>query len=334
MKKEILVICDSEEAYARKLFEYVHLRYADVYEVVLFTDNIGLIEFAGKEKISILLISEHMVCESLQKADIGNVILLTEGREFTAQSKSVCKYISVEKMLQQVMQLCAEEHKQHEECVNKGLRVIGIYSPVKRCFQTTFSITLGQILAKDYRTLYLNFEPFSGFDYMCKRDSKNDILDLVYFSECQADGFKYRVESLVERIGKLDYIPPAKSYLKYADIDSDRWLRLIKTIEEQTDYEYLILDLTEQVSNLPKVLNRCSKVYTIIDRDRFAAAKLMQYRNLLQSGAYAPVLEKSENIEMPEFNNIPEEFEMLPYTDLAEYIRKLLGEGEQVEKYE
>ncbi len=332
MKKEILVICDSDKAYARKLFEYVHLKYEDVYEVILFTDSTLLIEYVNTEYVSILLISDYLMCDELHKENIGSIVMLSENKSDIPGT--VCKYTCADRLMQQIMRMCAEENKPHRECIHKGLNVIGIYSPVKRCFQTTFSITLGQILAKKYRTLYMNFEPFSGFDYMCKRNTKNDLLDLVYFSECQADGFKYRTESLVEHIGKLDYIPPAKSYLKYADIDSDRWLRLIKSIEEQTDYEYLILDLTEQVSNLPRVLNRCSKVYTIIDKERLATAKLMQYKDLLQSGAYAQVLLKSENIELPQFNNIPEEMEMLPYTDLADYIRKLLESGEFVEQYE
>lgn len=45
----------------------------------------------------------------------------------------------------------------------QGLHVTGFYSPVKRSLQTTFAVTMGQLLEKG-RALYVNREPFFGLE--------------------------------------------------------------------------------------------------------------------------------------------------------------------------
>jgi len=63
----------------------------------------------------------------------------------------------------------------------KKMQIIGVYTPIGRCLQTTFSLTLGQMLAKHYKTLYLNFEIYSGFARMMSRNFNSDIADLMYY---------------------------------------------------------------------------------------------------------------------------------------------------------
>lgn len=334
MKKGLLIICDTEKMYARKLYEYVYSKYSDLYEVMLFTDTQALAQVLSSRQVEVLLISDDCVISEDMRRRASNTVILTGRAGYDSDGLAVYKYRPAEELLRKIMSVCASTETVEVEEGEKHLKVIGIYTPIKRCFQTTFALTLGQILARNKRTLYLNFEAFSGYEILTDFKGGLDLLDLLYFAECTGGSFSYRINSLVEHIGKLDYIPPVKSFVKYADVSGSQWIKLFDTIAAQTEYEYLILDLSENVNGLLDVLKHCDRVYSITQNDRMAGAKMAHYQMLLKEGAYEEVLNRTENISLPKFRELPQELEMLPYSELADFIRRVIrlddDEGEQV----
>lgn len=322
MKKQYLAICGWDK-YTQKLYEYILQRGCNDFEIVLFTEETALETFCESRMPEIILASEDF------RVDTENtracVIRLTEKETTREEGREVSRYMSADRVIKDVLGIYAAG-KSAENIVKESgdKQIFGIYTPVKRSFQTSFSLTLGQILARKKKTLYLNFESYSGFDVMCRNLDRRDIMDLVYFSECPDCNFPARVESMKDSIGKLDYISPAKVYMKFSSVSVGQWLSLIDNLVSKTDYEVFILDLSEQVNGLLDVLRRCSKIYTIVDEDRMAIAKIGQYENLLKESFYEDVLRKTENIRIPSFKEIPAELEMLPYSELADFVRQTL----------
>jgi hypothetical protein len=60
------------------------------------------------------------------------------------------------------------------------LKVIGGYSPVRRCGQSSFLKNLGQVLGRNSKVLYLSFDPFSG-QQTSDESGRHDLQDLLYF---------------------------------------------------------------------------------------------------------------------------------------------------------
>lgn len=56
--------------------------------------------------------------------------------------------------------------------------------------------------------LYLNFEPYSGFEYIMQKKFVYDMMDILYFLQEDAEKFRCRLESMVEMTGNLYYLPP------------------------------------------------------------------------------------------------------------------------------
>ena len=54
------------------------------------------------------------------------------------------------------------------------VEVIGVYSPIGRSGKTTFAITLGQVLAKEKETLYINMEEFSALSKIFNKEYSGD----------------------------------------------------------------------------------------------------------------------------------------------------------------
>lgn len=324
MKKELFVIYDREEGYARKLYEYARAKFSEVYESMLFTEEHLLTEYLANEEADILLVCEEYV--NLQGWDRlpEYTICLTQNRE-NISDRCVYKYLPAGELFRNIMSICASrETVDYSRKGTEGCTVIGVYSPIKRCFQTTFCLTIGQILAQEHKALYLNFECFSGFEIFERNRNNKDLLDLLYFSEVGQGSFSFRVGSFAEHIGKLDYIPPVRAFTKYTGVDAEQWLKLIRAVEEETNYEYLILDLSEGVNGLMSILSVCDRVYTITGDDRIAGSKMAQYEWLLREQKLDEILKKTEKIKIPDFKEIPQESEMLPYSELAAFVRRIL----------
>lgn len=327
MSKPIFAICEEESVYASKLFEFVYEKENEAYEVILFTGVEECELYMKNRKINILVISEVLRAMLHGNFNAENVLVLTDNKPRPDSTQGeVYRFQSAETVLKEVLRYCAEgKAPVIRRNTDKPLSIIGVYSPIKRTFQTTFAITLGQILSKRGKVLYLNFESFSGFDSLMSSKTKSDLMDLMYFWSCGADNFSVRLGSVIETIGTLDYVPPVHSYRSFEGISAEKWVEFIKAFEEYTDYEYLILDLSENVNGLLEILRICSEIFTLTDNRRISTAKLHQYETLLRDTYYEDVLEKTRQMSIPVFREVPEEFEMLPYSEIAEYIKKELA---------
>lgn len=318
MEKQTFAVCGKEESYIKKLYEFILKNYGEDFKVVLFTKEDSF-EVFMKESPADLILAEETFRIPVKKG----ILITLCGKP--GVKGGVYKYMSSEQIMKEVMAVCADA-KSIKGAIDKeeGTKIIGIYTPIKRCFQTTFALTAGQILAKRHKVLYLNLEGYSGFEKLFHTNGKSDLTDLVYFSETGKDSLAYRIESIKEKIGELDYINPINIFSRYRDISREQWERLLDNLSEYTDYEYILLDLSEQVNGLLNILQKCTRIYTITDTERMASAKMAQYENLLRECNLSDVAGKTQNIVLPQFREIPQNFEMLPYSELANYVKKII----------
>jgi cellulose biosynthesis protein BcsQ len=337
--RQILAICDYEEYYVSRLADYLNSHRLLPFEVMAFNDLDKLHTFTKTHQVTILLIEETMYRgESIIPLSIGEVILLTTGKEtkegIVAETleynalETIPKYQSAELIAKQLLEICTVSRQIIFSPPNRSRQaeLIGIYSPIGRCLQTSFSIVLGQLLAQDKKCLYINLEPYSGFHSLFGKQYKQSMTDLLYFLQKGTDRFLYKLKSTVETIGKLDYIPPADSFLDLMDITLETWQLFIETLIAQTDYDVIIFDLSDYIRGVFDFLSACDHIYTIVKKDGFAMAKLEQYEQLLSYTNHETILNKTRKCQLPIFKELPIQIEKLPYSDLAQYVKTLIQE--------
>lgn len=328
MKRKILAVCDSETEYTSRMQEFLCTREELPFEVYAFTDTEKLKDSSQKEDIEILLIAESDYCDQIKELPIENIYMLNEsGHMKTDDVEQVNKYQSSEKILGQVLEFYSRR-KDLPRKIKTGTsaNLIGIYSPVGRCLQTSFSLAMGQILVKKHKVLYLNFESFSGLGQMLQNDIEMDLTDLLYYYSNTRERFRYRLESSLQTINGLHFVPPSTSFLDMQSITAGTWLELLNAIEEEEMFEYIILDLSDCVQGLLDILRRCSVIYTIMKEDHMAAAKLRQYEELLEDMEYGDILTKTKKQRIPHIRQIAPKLEQITYGELGEYVRNVLRE--------
>ena len=332
MKQKVFAICDMEEAYALRLMEYMLEKVRLPYTMHLFTRVEELQKFAKQEKIEILLIAEsalRMLREEYVRQQVTQIFVLQEDDTSKREDMPcISKFLSPHKIVETLSEAITDlsDWNFEETIADTEVRLIGTYSPVKRCLQTTFAVTLGQILAKEHRTLYINFENYSGLGQMLKREFSMDMMDLMYYYRCSRDKLPMRIPSVIQNINGLDYIPPIQSYAGLREANGREWLELCEYIAGIGQYEYIILDLDDGIEGLFDLLRKCHKIYTITKEDSFAVAKLNQYEQILKFNELEEIAEKTVKCRFPIFKEIPVSLELMTHGELAGYVKAIVRE--------
>lgn len=332
MTHKIMAICDTEEGYAFRMAEYILEKVKLPYTLHLFTAVEELEKFVGREEIEVLLIAENawrMIREEFVRSQVAQMFVLQESEQ--DRQDGICcinKYQSPEKVVQKMLDVIADGNgwKEYPEATDTAVKMIGIYSPVKRCLQTSFALTLGQLLAKEHRTLYLNFEMYSGLGKLLRRDYQSDMLDVMYYFQSAREKLALRLPTIIQNAGGLDYIPPMQYALGIREVPGEQWLALCRDMAAIGEYEYMILDLDDGIDGLFDLLKSCQKIYTITRDDPFAMAKLRQYEQMLQSGELEEITEKTVKCRFPVFQRLPESLDMMTHGELARYVKSIIKE--------
>lgn len=329
MNKKVLALYDGEESYLRHMAEYMERKEAFPFAVYAFSKEQEIIKFAEGHAIEILLVAENSYHEGLHELGAIQTMVLNEsGNEVGTEVKNINKYQTSEKILGEVLNAYAgaAEHVGRRLLSGRKMKIIGNYTPVRRCLQTTFALCMGQMLAKKHKVLYLNFESYSGMSYMLNREFSMDITDVLYFFNCEREKLAYRMAGMVQSLNGMDFIPPVIAYRDIAGITGEQWLQLFQEMEVISEYEYLILDLSEQMQGLFEILRECYKVFTITREDSFAASKLRQYEEIMQLSEYEDIALKTKKWRLPLFHHLPDNLTQLTHGELAAYVKKIIEE--------
>lgn len=330
MEKKLLVVCDLEVDYATQLMDYLSVKRNVPFEVYAFTDMDRFKEFARDREIDVLLASVEALYELRKEIDeftIAQIFVLNEEGDIAEVDgkKSIYKYQKTENILREVMCYYAEAGSSIRSRfqLTEGMEMIAVYSPIKRSLKTSFAMTLGQILAENRRVLYINLEDYSGFNQIMKISYMTDMSDLLYYISQGKPNFMWKLASMVQSIGALDYIPPAISPLDITKITKEQWLSFFGELKK-CGYDIIILDIGDCVNGIYDILRLCKIVYTPVRDDGISYAKLEQYEALLRIMEYEDVLEKTVKLSFSYFKGLERGLDRLVYSELGTYVRKLL----------
>ena len=161
---------------------------------------------------------------------------------------------------------------------------------------------------------------------MLGRTFRGTVADLLYYNECARERLTAQMALLTENLNGLDYIPPMKSFTELKAVRKDQWLELFHSLEEITDYEYVILDLSESTDGLFSILRECEQIFTITRDDAWSKAKVAAYEQLLQSDGCEDIAARTRKCRFPIFRELPAVLDNLTHGEMADAVRKIMEE--------
>lgn len=330
-REPVLVLCDREEEYAQLMSEFIRTHKEVPWKVHTYTNVEELLHRERDCPIDVMAVSERTYQDELSALRPARTVILNEsGLRRWEEFVNIDKYQQAQIVLQRLLEVYLEVADYVLPDMQKfgKVRFVGLYSPVRRCRQTTFALTLAQMLASTHRTLYLNFEHYVGISELGAEVGGRDLADLLYFLMTDDAKFKLRLQTIVKQVGNLDYVPPMKSGQNLLAVQPGEWTKLLQRIALLGEYEVVILDLSESMQGLFDLLRLCDKVFTLTGEDRVAQGKMAEYEQILTSYEYKDVLEKTCRCMVPKVRRVPEELEQYTRGEMADFVRSMIRELE------
>lgn len=326
-EETILAFCDEDQEYASLMTEYMERQKNMPWTLHSYTDVGRLME--QEKGVDILVVAESIYCDELKELQPKRLIVLNEsGMIRNRNLRYVDKYQQADQVVRELLAIYLEVATQvlPRLRVDGSMIFLGFFSPVHRSLQTSYALTMAHILAKEHKTLYLNFEYLAGRQELLADMQTRDLADLLYFMNAEKDKFSLRMQSIVRRVGKLDYVPPMKYGQNLLSITAKEWLQFFKKLQECAEYDFVVMDLSECLQGLFDILRICQKIYTCVSEDRGGIDKLMQYEKVLEMYSYEDILEKTIRCQLPRFRHLPSDFSYYTRGELTEYVEEQVRE--------
>lgn len=334
-REPVLLLCDQEEEYASQMTEFMRMHKELPWRIRTYTDADKMLEEESGRAIDVLVVAERTYQEQMTMLHpLRTVILVENGLDIHREYIGISKYQEAQKVLQAFLEVYLEIADGGYFRVAEAEKTIfiGIYSPIRRSFQTTFALTLSQLLAERHRTLYLNFEHFCGISELAAQTDARDLADLLYFLMAEKDKFQLRLQTIAQHRGNLDYVPPMKSGQNLLSVTAEEWQNLLGRISETGAYEYVIMDLSESMQGLFDVLRQCKVVYTLTKEDKVAQGKLAEYERILGAYEYEDILPKTRKCRMPQVRKVPDTIDHYTKSEWADMVHNLMKELEETKE--
>ncbi|MDO4267114.1 MAG: hypothetical protein Q4C73_01480 [Eubacteriales bacterium] len=333
--KRIMAVYDVDPFYTDRFAEYVNRRENTVFTAVAFSSLARLKEFALQQNVEILLVGDGVKDEELEGLGAAQVVRLSETGISEGETPAVYKYQASDNVLREVMACYqVQERTVLPAAVGRRSRVIGVYSPVGRCGKTAFSLTLGQVLARQGKTLYLTLEEFSGLSAMTGTKHDGGLSELIYdYRKGQYSALK--LGSVVYNWGELDYVPPVDYAEDLVELSGNDLAGLTERIAAEGIYEVIVVDMGHFFWGAEMLLALCDVIYMPVREDSISSEKIEEWRTSLENSGRGRLWQRIRRVKLPR-QQLPGSpgvyLEQLLWGEMGDFARSLAGQirGEDV----
>lgn len=237
------------------------------------------------------------------------------------ETEAIFKYRSAAVLLHTIQGYLGTEQTEYQTVV------ISLYSPIKRCLQTTFGITLSHLLSKKGRILYLNLEGYSGLDRTLSGSYSKDISDFIYYVNQTSENIPLLIQKFIYRMDEVDIIPPVLNPTNLQDITANMWNHMLSILRNSGLYEYIIVDVSDFIQGTFSILRDSQVIFSLTKADARANAKWQQYCSVLEEAGYGDILDKTRISELPHIAMLSVNSDEHMYGPMEELVAKAAREA-------
>ncbi len=286
MTEKIMIICDKDIAYAKRLVERMieTKSFNSRYRLKIFDSLFALFEYCSRVKqVSVLIIGENLLdmdsgddlYPKFKAAGIHEIYLLLE-HDATLEQRQYTgfyKYQASSLLIRKLEETIAKKKDGREVIVDNDVKILGFFSPRGSVEKTIFACLAGLGLGAEKGVLYINLERYSGFEALFGRKTGKNMTEAIFYLLREDDvPSADMITDTFEEYEGLWYLPPINKALEFEGLREDMLpfcIQRLKTIlqKEELAQRLIILDFNGEVQGYVKLLELCDSLYVIERND-------------------------------------------------------------------
>ena len=296
LNKTKVAVCDTNDVYRERFVTYLIEHRPGEFAVYAFSMPEAFLEWIEKQNPDVVVVGEGFAAveDVVKKRGIPLLMLhesepgcTAEGEGYAAGGQAPCaavfRYQPMDVILHEMWVLTGGKQREIlPAAVTSGrLEVIGVYSPMRHEMQMPFSVVLTEALSEKRRVLYVNFMEHSGFCELFGLSVGYDLGDIFI----RLRNHRISPETFRRSVYEMEQIyciPPFANPEDMREISAADCMRFLDFLEEQTDFETVVLDFGVGMQSFAKILDRCSIVYCLTKSGFFYDCQLHDFTDYLQ----------------------------------------------------
>ena len=249
-----LTICDSNQFYARKLSEFINSRKGYPFLARYCNSIEECKQMIHSGKADIILSNMENYEKMKDEVDSERVIVMLDSKEGVDGNNRIYKYQNCDVVLKEILKM-ASSIEDINVYINRSttMKVIAVYTPNDSRIATSIALDIGKLLSGRASTLFISLDGMSVIPDITGIEFDMDMSDL-FCENMTEGGLSNAIIGSVRRLGNMDILPIMHNYQDMAAVTKEEWKNFIRDIERKSDYEYVVIDLTESVRNLFDIL--------------------------------------------------------------------------------
>ncbi len=246
MAKPRIIIADTDANYIIPLqLKFVEDFFSKV-DLEIITDEEYFDElFASPQRADILIISDHLYSQSIQRHNISHIFVMNEQyeEEQTADLNvnHIFKYTSIKEIFNEITGKSADVLKL-QKAGKQETQVVIFYSASGGTGKTTAAIGVSASLTKNYkRVLYLNASRLQVFQHMLENSSAITASDVYAKLSGAGDKVYFDIRHVVRK-EQFNYLPPFKAALMSLGLEYSVFEKIIVSAKNSKEYDFIIVD--------------------------------------------------------------------------------------------
>ena len=205
-------------------------------------------------KADIILSNMENYEKMKDEVDSERVIVMLDSKEGVDGNNRIYKYQNCDVVLKEILKM-ASSIEDINVYINRSttMKVIAVYTPNDSRIATSIALDIGKLLSGRASALFISLDGMSVIPDITGIEFDMDMSDL-FCENMTEGGLSNAIIGSVRRLGNMDILPIMHNYQDMASVTNEEWKNFIRDIERKSDYEYVVIDLTESVRNLFDIL--------------------------------------------------------------------------------
>lgn len=265
--KDVNYIIPLQLKFVEDFFEKIDL------ELISDTEYFNTL-FSTPQRADILIISDELYSQSMQRHNISHVFVMNEQyeEEQTADLNvnHIFKYTSIKEIFNEITGKSADVLNVGASA-KKETEIILVCSACGGVGKTTLAMGISACLTKNYkRVLYINAARLQVFQQMLGNHSAITATD-VYAKLATATGNAYEDIKHVIRKELFSYIPPFKAALMSLGLNYSVFEKIISSAKKSGDFDFIVVDADVTFDEDKAVLINLADKVVVVTKQNLAS---------------------------------------------------------------